>query len=807
MKKRLTHFWNLILLAFMVNGMAAAAFAVDVCAGVSARETYVGLPVTLQIQVSNAETIDPPALPNIDGLQVKSMGTPARSTQITTINGRTMSRSSQTYAYQVTPLRSGEFRIPPITIHADGADHETQSIDFVASKSDTGDLMFVEIAGKEKQIYVGQALDVTLKIWLKPFRDREHQITLSEADMWKMVSDRSNWGMFADRMQQLADRDQRPAGKEVLRKGRDGVEHGYYLYEQDATIYPKRPGKIDASAVKIVVDYPTAIGKARDPLADMFDDMPIPGGRSGLFGDDSLFSPFASRLAVQSVRPIVAATSAEEINVLPIPSAGRPANYRGAVGTYHIATVANPTNVKAGDPIELSIGISGTGPMELVEAPPLAELPDLTHDFKVPNEPLAGFVKDDGKLFSVPIRPRRAGVTQIPAIPFSYFDPASAKFVTVNSDPISLHVEPADTLALDAIVAREKHALSSDTTSNALDNAEVPSFAAFTGDDVLAVESPHTLSSWLLIVLLAMPPVLVLAIAIVGSHRYLARFLGGFKSGARRFQDQITTAQQPAEVATALQSYLVGQLRPRIGHPNVAALLGALRSSGHRQSAIRCERVFDACARELGFVPGLRTLDELKQDARQVVADFQTESQRRRAKPKSANHERVRLGAKSSGLQAKTQSIIAALMVTLALSVLSRSATAAGFDSRTLALTHEQQKMLLNEATECVRQARRAATKDSADAKQSFAKAADKYQLLVESGVDNSKLYVNLANAYFQSGQSGKAIANYLRALKLDATNPDARANLAFVEHALNSSAPHPMRRPGAEFICRTGQI
>ena len=100
--------------------------------------------------------------------------------------------------------------------------------------------------------------------------------------MWQMVSDRTTWGLFADRMQQLADNDQRPAGKEVLRKdSRRRRAQLLSVRDQDATIYPKRPGKIDAECVKIVVDYPTAIGKARDPFADFFDDMPIPGGRSG----------------------------------------------------------------------------------------------------------------------------------------------------------------------------------------------------------------------------------------------------------------------------------------------------------------------------------------------------------------------------------------------------------------------------------------------------------------------------------------------------------------------------------------------
>ena len=130
-----------------------------------------------------------------------------------------------------------------------------------------------------------------------------------------------------------------------------------------------------------------------------------------------MFAPFGPQLTVESVRPIVADAKVEPIDVLEIPTAGRPADYRGAVVKYHIVTEASPIDVKAGDPIKLLVGIAGTGPMELVQAPPLAELPALTTDFKVPNEPLAGYVQGDRKVFSTTIRPRKEGITEIPADP------------------------------------------------------------------------------------------------------------------------------------------------------------------------------------------------------------------------------------------------------------------------------------------------------------------------------------------------------------------------------------------------------
>ena len=774
--------------AALALGTAHTASAAEVRAGISTRETYVGLPVTFQIQISNASKFDPPSIPEVDGLQIKSLGAPSRSTQTTIINGNMSSSSTATYSYEVTPQRIGSFRIPPITVQADGREEQTRAFEFVASKSETGDLMFVEISGKEKQIYVGQSLDLTLKIWLRPYRDKEREITLSEADMWQQISERTNWGAFADRIQQLAGDNQRPAGKEVLRKDRDGVEHSYYLYEIDAKIYPKRPGKIDANDVQIVVEYPTALGQSRDPFASFFDDMPIPGGRSGMFGDESFSSPFGSRLTVQSVRPIVGEAKVEPIDVLEIPTAGRPADYRGAVGKYQVVTEASPSNVKAGDPIKLLIGIAGTGPMELVQAPPLAELPKLTADFKVPNEPLAGFVQGDRKVFSTTIRPRQAGVTQIPAIPFSYFDPEAENFVTVRSAPITVHVSPADTLALDAVVGRNKTTAAGPSELNSTDAAKAsPRLAIFTGEDLLMNESPPELIWRPLVLLLALPPLVVLGVLVLRTRRDVFGLASRFGSCFRQCQRRIEEAEQSAEVALALRILLAKRFGLNIARPDAATVVGLLRSAGYRNLAVRCERILLQCEQQggSGFGGGL-SLSELKRDALQMIDDLQTQRRPSRIKPAVSPRNASRLRSSSS-------TVVAGIALAVALLAAGGDVRAASepvsltIRSTEVSLSAPQQQTLLAEANEHYDLALSTAAKDSADAKQALAEAAEKYQLLIDSGVRNNRLYFNLANAYLQSGETGRAVANYRRSIKLDPTNRDSRTNLVYAESLLES--------------------
>jgi tetratricopeptide (TPR) repeat protein len=59
-----------------------------------------------------------------------------------------------------------------------------------------------------------------------------------------------------------------------------------------------------------------------------------------------------------------------------------------------------------------------------------------------------------------------------------------------------------------------------------------------------------------------------------------------------------------------------------------------------------------------------------------------------------------------------------------------------------------------------------------------FAAAAQGYQALVDAGVRDGRLYYNLGNAYFKSGDLGRAILNYRRAQRLLPRDGDVDANL-----------------------------
>ncbi|WP_417388597.1 BatD family protein [Gimesia sp.] len=789
------------ILAVIILGMAgSSASAGDVSMSVSSREAYVGSPIQMQISINNASDYEQPALPQIDGVEVRSAGAPSQSSQVTIINGRRTESRSVVLRYLITPRRAGTFEIPALTFKVDGKKVQTEPLKFVATKSETGDLLFVELAGKKEKVFVGQPLEMTLRIYIKPYRDQERELTLSEGDMWNMISEHTTWGSFQKRIEEMANNRQRPGGKEVLRKNDQGEERAYYMYEIDAQVYPTKAGKISGDDIQIVVNYPTGLGRSRDPFASFFDDSP--------FGGSFMSSPFSNRLSVTSARPVVAEATVDTTEVLPVPTKGRPLDYRGAVGQYQIVTQASPVNVHAGDSITLNLGIIGTGPMELVQAPPLSELPELKQ-FKISNQPLAGYVKDDSKVFSTTIRPRQAGITEIPAIPFSFFNPETEKFETVHSNPIAITVEKAESLALDAIVGAKS------THSKAQDKAQStavlePSFVNIDTPNVLTSQQPQTAWNWWWLSVI-LPPVLWIMTLITRNRHWLSKRMPSLRSPRKRCLNQISSATDQSAIADALLRYMQKLFPAKEargiadGSSESSLTIGTMRSAGLYELAAEAELLLEQLSHSYESYGTRVDLEEQKATAFDLVnrlnARMQSQSKRKISRPSVAR-----------GRKSKRARIAQSLVLLLGLASMSTTAmaneTATTAPVPQVSLSQEQREVLFKDANASYREGLSLAKTDVVDAKDLFLKAADKYQMLVDAGISNANLYFNLGNAYLQSDQLGRAIANYERALKLQPDNRQFQANLNAAEAMVQSAdTPQELTGPDRNLMLRLENV
>ena len=472
------------------------------------------------------------------------------------------------------------------------------------------------------------------------------------------------------------------------------------------------------------------------------------------------------------------------------------------MGQYRIASEANPRSVKVGDPITLNIGIEGKGPMDLLRAPPLSEQTSLTRDFKVPSEPLPGFVDGTQKVFSTSIRPLREGTSEIPPIEYSYFDPQQETFISIKSEPISITVDAADVLALDSIVGTKTAGPRGPGLQEPLPQRPDLDYSRSPAAVLYVAPRPTTLSLSMLVSIL-LPPMFVVAVTLFTTRHYL----GNLISAKRRFQRSMCRASTPQDVAIGLEQLL----QSRFGLPSGGTLrdrtVGKLRAAGDSGIAIEVERLY----RDSERMPETASPDRLRQSAKAIVAAMY-DSKRYDRSPTGIN----RLNPTSAVI------LLAVLLSPLAMMAATAqdpSNTPTQFSSpiktqqanadlglhsqpRGASTATRQHRLSDDQASQLRDEARTAYSNglqgtDDVERKKAFATAVEKFQLLVDSGFANDRLFANLANAQTRVGNRSEAIANYRRALRHAPKSQlyreqlaAAEAGLGFEEHTETGTLP-----------------
>ncbi len=87
---------------------------------------------------------------------------------------------------------------------------------------------------------------------------------------------------------------------------------------------------------------------------------------------------------------------------------------------------------------------------------------------------------------------------------------------------------------------------------------------------------------------------------------------------------------------------------------------------------------------------------------------------------------------------------------------------------------------------------------NDAYAEKDFDRAIEAYETLLKEGFRSEALYYNLGNAYFRTGDRGRAALNYERALLVDPGDREARGNLEIIRSRLPDAF-----RPVPEFFLK----
>jgi hypothetical protein len=394
---------------------AAAQNRPQATANLSQTTMAPGDAATLTIEVSGINKIDPPESIAANGLDIRYNGY-RQNTRIT--NNQVIQSISLMYTVQAR--NAGTFTIPSVGVRTDAGEIKTQPLTLTVqtatagAKAPEGDgaMAFASIEVPKKTAYLGEAVPVEVRLYFdRRIRAQIEEMPVLEGDGFSKVK-------FPRPRQEMA------------RKG--GREFDVWTFR--TTISPGKAGtvKLGPMEVSFLASIPRAKrNRPRSPF-DLFDDS---------FFDDP-FSAFG-----QMERRKVTA-EAFDLEVKPLPTAGRPEGFSGAVGKFQMSVEGNPKRVKVGDPITLKMQISGTGNFDRVNAPKLVD-PSGWH----PYEPSDNFKANDElstsgtKVFEMAVVPEEKK-TQMPQVRFSYFDPGSEKYVTLNSEPAALAVEGAPLAAV-----------------------------------------------------------------------------------------------------------------------------------------------------------------------------------------------------------------------------------------------------------------------------------------------------------------------------------------------------------------------
>lgn len=123
------------------------------------------------------------------------------------------------------------------------------------------------------------------------------------------------------------------------------------------------------------------------------------------------------------------------LQIMPLPVAGRPLEFTGAVGEFSLRIEANPGTIEVGESFKLTLHLEGRGNLDSFDLPRLDRLTDFHLYGQIEERSAAG------RKVTYDLAPLHAQVRVFPAIAFAYFDPNEpASYHRLLTEPIPLQV-------------------------------------------------------------------------------------------------------------------------------------------------------------------------------------------------------------------------------------------------------------------------------------------------------------------------------------------------------------------------------
>jgi len=416
------------------------AVAQDVRIQIDRGPHYVGEPIEIQIVASQFEEDPTPEIEvgDVVGGRLRYAGvSDSSSTSISFINGR-MSRTKEVhfiFSFEFTASQEGRIRIPPFRVSQVAGPgpalttRESRPFDLEINGIASTGLVGLSLELPEGPIFVGQKVPIEVELRI----DREAQRDLLSYQATVPLFDLPTLRFLDDAPVGTDSQLELETAAGTLRLPATSSEEHVngrlvLVVRARRTMIALTPEEIRATAPRVVINRGTRFRR------DLF-----------------------NQRQVTSSERLMAEGDPTRIEVIEVPRVNRPPSFAGAVGKgFSLEVTADRSVVQLGEPILLSFHLRGNGDLSSASLPPLdAEGLFDPNLFRLPEDPPAGLVDDDGKHFEASVRVLDAEVREVPAIAYTWFDADTRDFETTYSRPIALSVGAAVIIGADAVERRQ----------------------------------------------------------------------------------------------------------------------------------------------------------------------------------------------------------------------------------------------------------------------------------------------------------------------------------------------------------------
>lgn len=389
------------------------------------RVVEVGEPFQIVFTLSaNPKKFDPPS---IDGASIIAGPSTSVSRSVQDINGKVTYNVTFTLSYYARADKEGKISVGAATASVDGKTIQSQPFTINATKgnsrqssqnqggnsssnasSDTkidGNDVFVRVLLNKSSAYVGEQITASIKLYTRL------DIVGNEGVKFPTFN-----GFYRQ------DVDSKPISH-FEKESVNGKTYGTAVISK-FVLWPQKTGEliVDPVELQLIVQKIIRAKRSRSIWDDFFDNGP----------------------SVENVRQVVKSLPVKvKVKSLPEPC---PATYVGAVGEFSLKATVDKNKVKANDAITYRLTLSGSGSLNLAEAPKIT----FPADFEVYDPKVSENIKNSAsgssgsKTWEYVIIPRNAGKFEIPTVEYTTFKPETGKYSTLNAPAIALDIDKAD---------------------------------------------------------------------------------------------------------------------------------------------------------------------------------------------------------------------------------------------------------------------------------------------------------------------------------------------------------------------------